>query len=188
MEGQAGPQEIVATSKFKPSKASITARRAQQDKDVVDDWDAESSDDEPSKRADVFQASKDQWMEANSQAPAAVPMIAPDQGRSLPSAAYGHRLQGNTGAQAGGNTATAGPGGAKITIAAAPPRILQRPKEAAPGMRSDGSSVNASRTGPQEHKTVEQRQLEYRLARERIFGTSSSKPPSSGKGGSSSSR
>ncbi|CDU24449.1 uncharacterized protein SPSC_03950 [Sporisorium scitamineum] len=194
MEGQAGPSNIVATSKFKPSKPSTTARQAQHNEDVMDDWDAPSSDEEPgkvtaeAKQADVFKATKDQWTEANSQAPAALPTIAPDHGRSLPSAAYGHRLQPNTNAQARGNSAAAAPGNASITIAAAPPRILQRPKEAVPGMRSDGSSANASKTGSQEHKTVEQRQLEYRLARERIFGTTSSKPPSSGRGGKPSTR
>lgn len=85
-------------------------------------------------------------------------------------------MQIKAGQQAGGTH------GSGITIAAAPPRILQRPKEAAPGMRSDGTAANASRSGSQEHKTVEQRQEEYRLARERIFGASS-RPSSSGKSG-----
>lgn len=65
-----GVPEIVATSKFKSSKATTTARQAQHDAHVVDDWDAESSDDEPRKsispamQADVFKATKDQWTEA----------------------------------------------------------------------------------------------------------------------------
>lgn len=145
------------------------------------------------RKADTYRFGSIPWtwtLRSNSQGPAALPMLASDQGRSLPGAAYGHRLQGNTGAQVRGSSATATPSKTTITIAAAPPRILQRPKEAAPGMRSDGTSADASKTGSHEHKTVEQRQLEYRLARERIFGTSCSKPPSSssGKGGSSSTR
>lgn len=70
MSGQDEPHDIVATSKFKPSKASSSARLRQQQEDVVDDWDAESSDDEGhnvtanTKQADVFQASKEQWSEA----------------------------------------------------------------------------------------------------------------------------
>lgn len=86
-------------------------------------------------------------------------------------------MQIKPGQQAGGVHGTGMP------IAAAPPRILQRPKEAAPGMRSDGTAVNSSKSGLQEHKTVEQRQEEYRLARERIFGAPS-RPSSLGKGGS----
>lgn len=67
MHGQAAADEIVATSKFKPSKASTAAKQRQQEADVVDDWDAESSDDDskagkPS--ADVFKTSKNQWTEA----------------------------------------------------------------------------------------------------------------------------
>lgn len=112
-------------------------------------------------------------MESNSQAPAAVPLVASAPGRSLPDAAYGHCLQSNPGAQA----PAALPSKSGITIARAPPRILQRPKEAAPGIRSDGVAVNASKAGSQEHKTVEQRRHEYRLARERIFGAPS-KPTS----------
>lgn len=62
--------DIVATSKFKSSKPAGSARSRQQQDDVVDDWDAESSDDgesknnTDSKQADVFQASKEQWSEA----------------------------------------------------------------------------------------------------------------------------
>lgn len=60
----------VPTSKFKSSKVAHTARSRQQQEDVVDDWDAESSDDDTSNKAsdakqpDVFQASKEQWSEA----------------------------------------------------------------------------------------------------------------------------
>lgn len=38
-------------------------------------------------------------------------------------------------------------------------------------MRSDGTSANVSNLASQDRKTVEQRQEEYRLARERIFGS-----------------
>ncbi|EST10155.2 SUZ domain protein [Kalmanozyma brasiliensis GHG001] len=175
--------DIVATSKFKSSKPASSVRSRQQQDDVVDDWDAESSDDGnskdnvDSKQADVFHASKEQWSEANARAPAAVPIVASGHARTLPGAAYGDRMQTKDGQQArdmhnGG-----------MTIAAAPPRILQRPKEAVPGMRSDGTAANVTK-GSQEHKTVEQRQEEYRLARERIFGVPS-RPSSSGRGRSS---
>lgn len=109
-------------------------------------------------------------------------MVASVHGRSLPGAAYGHRLQPNVSSHAREAPALALPGNGGVAIASAPPRILQRPKEAGPGMRSDGSSANTSRSAPQEHKTVEQRQQEYRLARERIFGASAK--PASSKNGS----
>ncbi|GAC99027.1 hypothetical protein PHSY_006624 [Pseudozyma hubeiensis SY62] len=68
MHGQAAAGEIVATSKFKPSKASSTAaKQRQQEADVVDDWDAESNDDDSkagTQSADVFKKSNDQWTEA----------------------------------------------------------------------------------------------------------------------------
>ncbi|SNX82267.1 uncharacterized protein MEPE_00973 [Melanopsichium pennsylvanicum] len=169
---------VVVTSKFKPSKPNETARQRQQETEVVDDWDVESSTDESdtttsnAKDKDVFRPSKDQWTEANSQAPAPVPIVAPNHARSLPGAAFGHRLE-VVGIRRNRNSPTSITnyhGG--VTIATAPPRILQRPKEAAPGMRSDGTSLNASIAASQERKTVEQRQEEYRLARARIFGPS----------------
>lgn len=76
MEGSIGKDEIVATTKFKPSSSSIAARQKKQQDDVVDDWDAESSDEDTASvqqndaaetspaQADVFRASKDEWTEA----------------------------------------------------------------------------------------------------------------------------
>ena len=69
MSSSTAGQEVVATSKFKSSKTSTTARQRQQEREVVDDWDAESSDDgdaidKSASTADVFRASKDQWTEA----------------------------------------------------------------------------------------------------------------------------
>nr|CDI51829.1 putative protein [Melanopsichium pennsylvanicum 4] len=61
---------VVVTSKFKPSKPNETARQRQQETEVVDDWDVESSTDESdtttsnAKDKDVFRPSKDQWTEA----------------------------------------------------------------------------------------------------------------------------
>lgn len=106
---------------------------------------------------------------SNLQAPAAIPVVASGHGRSLPGAAYGSRLHTNNNQQTSASSSRPQAG---VTIAAAPPRILQRPKEAMPGMRSDGSSAHMSNSASQERKTVEQRQEEYRLARERIFGSS----------------
>ncbi|SPO24974.1 uncharacterized protein UTRI_01485_B [Ustilago trichophora] len=189
-----GEQAVVSTSKFKPSKPSAASRQRQQESEVVDDWDAESSSDDDNSdiantknpnagRADVFRASKHQWTEANSQAPAPVPIVASVHGRSLPADAFGHRLN-VTSAQRNSDSqpSVLKPHGG-VTIAAAPPRILQRPKEAAPGMRSDGTLANSSNSASQERKTVEQRQEEYRLARERIFGPSTKS--TSNKGGAS---
>lgn len=76
MEGSIGKDEIVATTKFKPCSSSIAARQKKQQDDVVDDWDAESSDEDTASvqqkdaaetspaQADVFRASKDEWTEA----------------------------------------------------------------------------------------------------------------------------
>lgn len=72
MAGSTGEDEIVATTKFKPSKPATAARQRQQQDNVIDDWDAESSDGNEdsaatatdAKQADVFQATKDQWTEA----------------------------------------------------------------------------------------------------------------------------
>lgn len=70
MSNLLGEQGIVATSKFKPSKPSATTRQRQQESEVVDDWDAESSGDDDNTtdsnagQADVFRASKNQWTEA----------------------------------------------------------------------------------------------------------------------------
>ncbi|KAJ1033679.1 hypothetical protein NDA13_001662 [Ustilago tritici] len=177
MVSSVGEDEIVATIKFKPSKPGVVARQRQREDEVLDDWDAESSDDDDvsdsnkpdMKQADVFRATKDQWTEANLQAPAAIPVVASGHGRSLPGAAYGSRLHTNNNQQTSASSSRPQAG---VTIAAAPPRILQRPKEAMPGMRSDGSSAHMSNSASQERKTVEQRQEEYRLARERIFGSS----------------
>ncbi|SPO22807.1 uncharacterized protein UTRI_01485 [Ustilago trichophora] len=185
MSNLLGEQGIVATSKFKPSKPPATTR--QQESEIVDDWDAESSGDDDNTtnsnagQADVFRASKNQWTEANSQSPAPVPIVVSAHGRSLPGDAFGHRLN-VTGAQRNSDSQPSilKPFG-DVTIAAAPPRILQRPKEAAPGMRSDGTLASASNSASQERKTVEQRQEEYRLARERIFGPSTKS--TSNKGG-----
>ncbi len=75
MEESVQEQEVMMTSRFKPSRASFAARQRQKESDIVDDWDAQSSDDdtptdnakaaEPKReRTDVFRASKDQWTEA----------------------------------------------------------------------------------------------------------------------------
>ena len=92
-------------------------------------------------------------------------------GRSLPGAAFGRRLDVSGSQRSREPNAPSRQPQADVTIAAAPPRILQRPKGAAPGMRSDGTSANKTSADSQERKTVEQRQEDYRLARERIFGS-----------------
>ncbi|GAC72868.1 hypothetical protein PANT_7d00316 [Moesziomyces antarcticus T-34] len=177
MEGSIGKDEIVATTKFKSSSSSIAARQKKQQDDVVDDWDAESSDEDTASvqqndaaetspaQADVFRASKDEWTEANSQAPTAVPLVVSGPGRTLPGSAYGQRLN----SRENGPVPSSPYAGSSAT--AEPPRILQRPKNVAPGVRSDGTPATMSNSSSQERKTVEQRQEEYRLARERIFGT-----------------
>lgn len=74
MSNPLGESDIVATSKFKPSKPLAVTRQRQQENDIVDDWDADSSDEGDSigsndkkpiqETKDVFRASKDQWTEA----------------------------------------------------------------------------------------------------------------------------
>jgi hypothetical protein len=54
-------EDIVATSKFRPSKH--IGLRAQKPQEVADDWDAES-DDEGISGEDPFQATKQQWTKA----------------------------------------------------------------------------------------------------------------------------
>lgn len=106
--------------------------------------------------------------------------------RSLPSSAYGHGL-GSIARKAdhslGGSSTGQG------HAAPAPPRILQRPKEAAPGSHSDGSRVGKT-SDAQDARTVEQRQEQYRLARARIFGQSrvDSSNPAASKGSAKSSK
>ncbi|GAK62799.1 uncharacterized protein PAN0_002c1001 [Moesziomyces antarcticus] len=190
MEGSIGKDEIVATTKFKPSSSSIAARQKKQQDDVVDDWDAESSDEDTAPmqqkdaaetstaQVDVFRASKDEWTSANSQAPTAVPLVVSGPGRTLPGSAYGQRVNAR-----GENGSIASSPYAGSPAMAEPPRILQRPRNVAPGVRSDGTSASMSNSSSQERKTVEQRQEEYRLARERIFGTptNASGAPSKGR-------
>lgn len=58
--------DIVSTSKFKPSKPSLAALQKQQQRQesVVDDWEAESSDEDAPKAQDPFQQTKQEWTRA----------------------------------------------------------------------------------------------------------------------------
>ncbi|PWZ00925.1 hypothetical protein BCV70DRAFT_199294 [Testicularia cyperi] len=182
---------IVATHKYKPSKAALARQQqlnASRQDEVADDWDADSSDEDQAplpQRAqqDPFQATKQEWSRANEQAPTAVPIVQTSL-RSLPSSAYGQTIaavSGSSSSSSNKNTSSV-PAGAP-----APPRILQRPKTVAPGVHSDGSFTGGTSSGQQEQKSIQQRQEEYRLARARIFGSAADnkneneteRPPSS---------
>lgn len=98
----------------------------------------------------------------NEQARTTMP-VATANTRSLPASAYGHGL-------APRRTEVQGTSSPSHNLAApAPPRILQRPKDVAPGSHSDGSRVGKAQSA-QDAMTVAQRQEQYRQARARIFG------------------
>ncbi|EPQ27469.1 uncharacterized protein PFL1_05007 [Pseudozyma flocculosa PF-1] len=165
---------IVATQKFRSSRTG-PGRRQDQQGAVVDDWEADSDDGLSGSQAhDPFRASKDEWNQANNQAPMPMPVIN-DHGRTLPPTAYGSGLASNPGGGSGGGASTGFPQPQLGTYGGgpgpAPPRILQRPRDVPAGVGMGGSSSGSST--PPERKTVEQRQEEYRLARARIFGDES---------------
>jgi hypothetical protein len=109
-------------------------------------------------------------MYSNEQTPTPAPAVN-QSARSLPPAAFGYGFSAHSQSRSGGGSGAGTLPGPQVHTAPAPPRILQRPKNVAPGVHSDGTQVNKSNSA-NEHKTVEQRQEAYRLARERIFGPS----------------